>query len=89
METKVSSDFQQWNNEAWSDEQIAYEIYKKTLLDKRISKAIVAQCFGEALSKNNNRPKLKAKIEGDAKLKYLVDAIKYATGNNLQDETNN
>lgn len=89
VETKVSNDLEQWNNEVWSDEQIAYEIYKKTLLDKRISKAIVAQCFGKALLENNNRSELKATIEGDTKLKYLVDAIKYATGNNLQNESNN
>lgn len=89
VETKVRNDFEQWNKDKWRDEKIAYEIYKKTLLDKHISKAIVAQCFGKALLENNNRPELKATIVGDAKLKYMVDAIKYATGNNLQNESNN
>lgn len=89
VETKVSSDFEQWNSEKKSDEQIAYEIYKKTLIDKSISKAIVAQCFVKALLEKDDRPGLKTTIEGDAMFEYLVDAIKYATGNNLHDEANN
>ncbi len=60
-----------------SIEEIAYDIYKNILLDKQISKAVVAQIFAQLL---NEADLTLCDIRNDEKLKYLVDAIDYATG---------
>jgi hypothetical protein len=46
------------------------------MLDKEISKAIVAQCFASLLKECGG---IKERIEVVDKLKYLVDAIIYVT----------
>lgn len=46
----VEDNFSDWQKKGWSDHQIAYEIYKKNLLDKNISKAITAQCLANLLT---------------------------------------
>lgn len=45
----VESNLQKWKIEEWDSHRIAYEIYKKNLLDKKISKAITAQCLASLL----------------------------------------
>ena len=73
---KVETDFTTWTSEHKTDQEIAEEIYKGYMLDKRISKSIVAQCFTALLKECEG---IKERIKVDEKLKYLVDAIKYVT----------
>ena len=56
----------------------AFEIYQKTLLDKQVSKAVVAQIFSQLL---NETDLTLYSFETDDKLKYLVDAINYVKSN--------
>ena len=76
IEQRVETDFTTWISELKTDQDIAEEIYKGYMLDKRISKSIVAQCFTSLLTECEG---IKERIEVDEKLKYLVDAIKYVT----------
>ena len=57
-------------------EEIAYEIYQKTLLDKQVSKAVVAQIFAQLLDETDL---ILYDIRNDVQFKYLVDAIDYVT----------
>jgi putative ATP-dependent endonuclease of OLD family len=74
---EANSKYEQWNNENKTIKEIAYEIYQKTLLDKQISKAVVAQVFSQILSETDLTL---YDIRNDEKLEYLVDAISYVTG---------
>ena len=76
IEQKVETDFTTWTSEYKTDQEIAEEIYEGYMLDKKISKSIVAQCFTALLKECEG---IKERIEVDKKLKYLVDAIKYVT----------
>jgi putative ATP-dependent endonuclease of OLD family len=76
IEQRIETDFTTWISEHKNDQEIAEEIYKGYILDKRISKSIVAQCFTSLLTECEG---IKERIEVDEKLKYLVDAIKYVT----------
>lgn len=58
-------------------EERAVSVYS-FLLEKKVSKAIVAQKFAEYLL--HNKEELKPKILQDASLKHLVNAIKHVTG---------
>jgi len=73
---KVETDFTTWTSEQKTDQEIAKAIYEGYMLDKNISKPIVAQCFASLLKECE---RIKERIEVDEKLKYLVDAIKYVT----------
>ena len=73
---KVETDFTTWTSERKADQEIAKSIYEGYMLDKKISKAIVAQCFAALLKECEV---INERIEVDEKLKYLVDAIKYVT----------
>ncbi len=73
---KVKTDFTTWTSEHKTDQEIAKSIYEGYMLDKKISKAIVAQCFAALLKECEG---IKERIEVDEKLKYLVYAIKYVT----------
>lgn len=61
--------------ESLSADQIAYNIYKKTVLDKKLSKAVIAQVFANLILGDN----LDGVLE-DENLAYLIDAIKNVTG---------
>ncbi len=74
VKQKVETDFTTWTSDHRTEQEIAEIIYKDNMLDKRISKAIVAQCFAALLKECEE---IKERIEVDEKLKYLVDAIKY------------
>jgi putative ATP-dependent endonuclease of OLD family len=76
VNNKVKTDFITWTLENKTDQEIAKSIYEDYMLDKKISKAIVAQCFAELLRECVG---IKERIEVDEKLKYLVDGIKYVT----------
>ncbi|MBC2191171.1 AAA family ATPase [Listeria sp. FSL L7-0229] len=45
----VKTNLSTWEEEGWDDHRIAYEIYNNTLLEKKISKAITAQCLASLL----------------------------------------
>lgn len=62
-----------------SPEQRAYRIYQKFVLDRGISKSIIAQYFAEKLKISNIT---KDDILGDKSIEYLVKAIKHACGDN-------
>ena len=76
VKRKVETDFTTWTSEHKTEQEIAEAIYKDHILDKKISKAIVAQCFAALLKECEG---IKERIEVDEKLKYLVDAINYVT----------
>jgi len=83
VKTKARKDIKQWETD-WADdprkrEKIAFEIYKATMLDKGISKAIAAQVFAHELMKCKQRDKLAMAIFKSEYLKYLVDAICHVT----------
>ena len=73
---KVETDFISWTSEHKTGQEIAKAIYVDYMLNKKISKAIVAQCFAALLK---DREGIKERIEVDEKLKYIVDAINYVT----------
>lgn len=58
--------------------ETAFKIYCKTMLANRTSKAITAQWLAHFLLVEKD--KYKPLLETDDKLKYIVDAIKYAAG---------
>ncbi|MCX6325040.1 MAG: AAA family ATPase [Bacteroidia bacterium] len=76
IKQKVETDFTTWTSEHKTEQEIAEAIYEDYMLNKKISKAIIAQCFAALLKECEG---IKERIEGDEKLKYLVDAIKYVT----------
>jgi len=73
---KVNTDFSAWTTEHKTEEEIAKAIYEDYMLNKNISKAIVAQCFAALLKGCHG---IKQRIEVDEKLEYLVGAINYVT----------
>ncbi|QHH85900.1 hypothetical protein FPL02_20690 [Bacillus paranthracis] len=77
----VEEKYKNWEEENVPNEKRAFYIYSDLMLDKSISKAITAQCFAEVLSqKQKEDPEgLKEKILRDENLKYVVQAINYAT----------
>ncbi len=76
VQQKVETDFTTWTSEHKTEEEIAKAIYEDYMLNKNISKAIVAQCFAALLKECRG---IKERIDGDEKLKYLVNAVKYVT----------
>lgn len=80
---KAKEDIEKWET-GWADdprkgEKIAFEIYKTTMLDKDISKAITAQVFARNLAKYEQRDNLATTILKSKHFKYLVDAICHVT----------
>ena len=75
---EADTQYCQWLQDGKSIEEVAFEIYQKTLLDKQVSKAVVAQIFSQLL---NETDLTLYSFETDDKLKYLVDAINYVTSN--------
>lgn len=66
-------------NDPRKQEKVAFEIYKKTMLDKDISKAITAQVCAQKLAEYKRRDKLAAAILTSTHLEYIVDAICHVT----------
>jgi putative ATP-dependent endonuclease of OLD family len=87
VNTKVQSDFQTWqttwNADARKNQKIAFEIYKKTMLDKDVSKAVTAQVFAQLLNEKFKDPSkvesLKSNLQSATSLKYMLDAIYHVT----------
>ncbi|SGZ20792.1 ATP-dependent nuclease [Moritella viscosa] len=69
-------EYKKWKDEdKLSIDEIAYNIYKKTMLDRYLSKAVVAQVFADFIIDADFNS-----VETDENLTYLVDAIKNVTG---------
>lgn len=69
-------EYTKWKEtEKLSIDEIAYNIYKKILLDKQISKAVVAQVFSSLIIPHDFNG-----VTEDENLIYIVDAIKNVTG---------
>jgi putative ATP-dependent endonuclease of the OLD family len=70
-----------WRKKNYTDFQIAYDIYRNLIIkeNNKISKAIIGQCFATLIEEYEDKEELKKTILGDKKLKYLVEAITYAT----------
>lgn len=86
IKTQVKNDFDKWGEEKLSDEKIAFEIYNNIILKKEISKAIISQCFAKILSESEHRDKIKyGLLKKDSKLKYIIDAILYATSGTVEE----
>jgi putative ATP-dependent endonuclease of OLD family len=79
VNSEVESNLKKWAAENWTDEQIAFEIYNNTMLKKSISKAIVSQCFAKILNELPKDDTKKLLLKDTSNLKYIVDAIIYAT----------
>jgi putative ATP-dependent endonuclease of OLD family len=61
VDEKVKADFAKWS-ECWSGdirepEKVAFEIFKKTMIDKEISKAVTAQVFAEYIEERLRKEK--------------------------------
>ncbi|WP_191603177.1 ATP-dependent nuclease [Marinomonas algicola] len=73
---KAKVEYKKWKDEDnLSVDEIAYNIYKKIMLDKKISKAVVAQVFADFIIDADFEG-----VEADENLSYLVNAIKNVTG---------
>ncbi|PKL68501.1 MAG: ATP-dependent endonuclease [Methanomicrobiales archaeon HGW-Methanomicrobiales-1] len=87
VDEKVQSDFSFWRTTFATDDRknqkIAFEIYKKTMLDKDISKAVTAQVFAQTLNEKfedeSKVESLKTDLQSASSLKYLLDAIYHVT----------
>lgn len=112
IDSKVEKDFKIWEQKGYNNYRVAYAIYKETLLDEKISKAITAQCLAAILQHNvlkldsTNQTKddmlfdadmyrkkheesklaaMEKSLRGDENLKYIVDAIDYATSGKVNE----
>lgn len=79
---EVDKNLTDWRTAKLSPEEIAFNIYQDIMLKPtaKVSKAIVAQCLANILHDYENKEELKERIIQDPNLKYIVDAITYATG---------
>jgi len=73
--TPVEGDYRRFAK-GESQEEIAMALYKHLILQKRISKAIIAQHFARIVERNNIA---ETELNDEDSTKYLVDAIKYVT----------
>ena len=72
---------EKWGQDARCKEKISFEIYQNTMLQKDISKAIVAQEFAACLLAYKDSKKLKLRdclLEAPS-LQYLIKAIEFVT----------
>jgi putative ATP-dependent endonuclease of OLD family len=70
-----------WSNDGRYSEKVAYKIYKNTLLDKEISKAIVSQEFAARLliEWKLNQDGIRNRLLRPPSLQYLINAICHVT----------
>ncbi|MFA6371408.1 MAG: AAA family ATPase [Methanothrix sp.] len=86
VDAQVDADFKNWSG-LWSAddrerEKVAYELYKKTMLEREISKAVTAQVFANHLQErllSSEKDVLKSEIQAASSLQYLLDAIYHVT----------
>lgn len=86
VDATVESDFKKWlefwDGDPRKDEKIACVLYQRTMLGKRISKAVTAQVFAEHLVDRLNGPdphSLKLEVQRAKSLQYILDAIYHVT----------
>jgi len=72
---EIADDYSTFKND--SPEQKAYRIYQDYVLERKISKSIIAQYFAEELKISDIT---KDDILGDKSIEYLIKAIKHACG---------
>ncbi|MFC7060804.1 AAA family ATPase [Halobacillus seohaensis] len=77
VDKKIDAQYKEWEELDVPNLARAFYIYKTLMLDKKISKAITAQCLGNILNKRKSH--FKPKVLQDEKLNYLVQAIQYTT----------
>ncbi|WP_318506086.1 ATP-dependent nuclease [Bacillus sp. T3] len=75
IDEEVNDIKKHWGLYKYSDEKIAYDIYKY-LLDGYISKAITAQYLAQMLVKEKVSG---SELENDANIKYLAQAVEFVT----------
>ncbi|MBR1368471.1 hypothetical protein RJ53_02710 [Methanocalculus chunghsingensis] len=75
VEVNYNKWLEEWDGDPRIYEKIAFEIYKKGLLDKGISKAITAQVFAETIEAKSPKSDL---LEANS-IQYLFDAIYHVT----------
>ena len=84
-EQQISKDigemYEEWEKNGTSNEEKAFYIYYDLVLGKKISKAIIAQCFAGILEKKKeeDHEDIKRKIISDSQLQYIVLAINHVT----------
>ncbi|MED3804599.1 AAA family ATPase [Lysinibacillus xylanilyticus] len=73
--------YKEWDKKNTTNEEKAFYIYYDLVLEKKISKAIIAQCLAEILEelKEKDPDVLKSKLLSDPQLQYIVSAINHAT----------
>jgi putative ATP-dependent endonuclease of OLD family len=78
---EVEASLARWEKEGLTSEKIAYEIYQGIMLKENdtVSKATAAQCLANILNETKGRDELKSRILKDQNLKYIVNAVHYAT----------
>lgn len=76
-------------NKGIDDNELARKIYEEEILDKKVSKAIIAQILAEKIENEYNlkkteeeRQKYMQELENDDSIKYLIDAIKFVGEDN-------
>lgn len=82
---EVEANITSWKDKGWGNERIAFEIYQNIMLEKYISKAIVAQCFAKILTEYSNKADLKTQLLNDTELKYIINAIQYAASSPIEE----
>ena len=73
--------YRQWEKGNMPNDERAFYIYYNLVLCKKISKAIIAQCFAEILEELNkkNHEVIKLKLNSDPQLQYIIQAINHVT----------
>ncbi len=91
-EAKINKDvetkFKEWRDDNFSGEKIAFEIYNNLILGKKISKAIIAQCFANILTEYVDREDIKKRLLNNGEFGYIIDAINYTTSENVNKAEN-
>ena len=86
---EVDRMMKEWDDQGWNNEEIAFEIYYNIMLrksnknSKPTSKAIVAQSFAKILSECPKEQIKELLINDTTHVKYIVDAIMYATSGKI------
>ena len=79
VKKNIASWKSKWETCDRRSEKIAWEIYGKTMLRSKTSKAMVAQEFASWLVRYPHKRKLRDALLQSASLRYLVDAILHVT----------
>ncbi|WP_079474039.1 ATP-dependent nuclease [Marinococcus halophilus] len=85
IDQEIAETYKQWDNDRLPNDERAFYIYHHLMIEKKISKAITAQCLASILN-DEDKDDIQPLILSDNKLQYLIDAITYVTdGRNQYD----